>query len=170
MNGSDQETILLTTETSQFSISPGEKLEIPVNVTNQGRTQEQLRISVEGIPMVWVSTEHPVVLLQPYEQFFGSAAKVTQAMLQGLKDGTLGFIQTRPGRPGPQTRYRRQQRHHWRLTWQIDEAKIALRKAGATEEERLLGVSLTGIMDHSVLNGSQGTEVLEAWLEHVRDL
>lgn len=68
MNNSDLETIILTTETSQYSIAPGEKLEIPVNVTNQGRTREQLRISVEGIPMVWVSTEHPVVLLQPGEQ------------------------------------------------------------------------------------------------------
>lgn len=33
-----------------------------------------------------------------------------------------------------------------------------------TEEERLLGVSLTGQLGHPVLNGSQGTELLEKWL------
>lgn len=37
-----------------------------------------------------------------------------------------------------------------------------------TEEERLLGVSLTGIMDHAVLNGSQGFEILTKWLETMR--
>lgn len=38
-----------------------------------------------------------------------------------------------------------------------------------TEEERLLGVSLTGIMDHPVLNGSQGKEVMEEWLRVMQD-
>lgn len=33
-----------------------------------------------------------------------------------------------------------------------------------TSEERLLGVSLTGVMDHTVLNGSQGEDVLKEWL------
>ena len=37
-----------------------------------------------------------------------------------------------------------------------------------TEEERLLGVSLTGIMDHAVLNGSKEV-MLERWLEDLRD-
>lgn len=44
-----------------------------------------------------------------------------------------------------------------------------------TEEERLLGVSLTGIMDHQVMNGTYNTmrtdnnPVLETWLESLRD-
>lgn len=38
-----------------------------------------------------------------------------------------------------------------------------------TEEERLLGVSLTGIMDHPVLNGSEGEEVLIEWLNQMRE-
>jgi ribonucleoside-triphosphate reductase (thioredoxin) len=33
-----------------------------------------------------------------------------------------------------------------------------------TEEERLLGVSLTGIQDHPVLNGSRGEDLRDAWL------
>jgi ribonucleoside-diphosphate reductase alpha chain len=37
-----------------------------------------------------------------------------------------------------------------------------------TEAEALLGVSITGIMDHPVLNGSQGGEILKLWLEQLR--
>jgi len=36
------------------------------------------------------------------------------------------------------------------------------------EEERLLGVSLTGIMDHPLLNGSQGKENLESVLTYLK--
>lgn len=36
------------------------------------------------------------------------------------------------------------------------------------EEERLLGVSLTGIFDHPVLSGREGTALLEEWLTHLR--
>jgi ribonucleoside-diphosphate reductase alpha chain len=38
-----------------------------------------------------------------------------------------------------------------------------------TEEEALLGVSLTGIMDHEVLNGSEGTKKLESWLIKMKE-
>jgi ribonucleoside-diphosphate reductase alpha chain len=37
-----------------------------------------------------------------------------------------------------------------------------------TEEEALLGVSMTGIMDHPVLNGSAGTELATEWLIALR--
>ena len=37
------------------------------------------------------------------------------------------------------------------------------------EEERLLGVSLTGLMDHPVLNGSKGSAKLEEYLTKMRD-
>ena len=39
-----------------------------------------------------------------------------------------------------------------------------------TEEERLLGVSLTGIMDHQVLNGFEGLEKTEAWLKELKEV
>jgi heat shock protein HslJ len=68
MNSADQETIVLTTPASQYSIAPGEILEIPVTLINRGSTPDQLRIGIEGIPLVWVSTEQPVALLQPGEQ------------------------------------------------------------------------------------------------------
>jgi transposase len=35
------------------------------------------------------------------------------------------FIQEHPGRPGPDTLYRRKDRHRWSLSWEVDEAKIA---------------------------------------------
>lgn len=37
-----------------------------------------------------------------------------------------------------------------------------------TEEERLLGVSMTGQLGHPVLNGSEGTEILATWLDQLR--
>ena len=37
------------------------------------------------------------------------------------------------------------------------------------EEERLLGVSLTGIMDHLVLSGQHGKETLAQWLDVLRE-
>lgn len=39
-----------------------------------------------------------------------------------------------------------------------------------TEEERLLGVSMTGQMGHPVLNGSHGHEMMNEWLDYLRDL
>lgn len=39
-----------------------------------------------------------------------------------------------------------------------------------TQEEALLGVSMTGIMDHPVLNGTKSKEELSAWLTHLRAL
>ena len=38
------------------------------------------------------------------------------------------------------------------------------------EEERLLGVSFTGIMDHPVLNGTKGNDVLKEWLNTLREV
>lgn len=38
------------------------------------------------------------------------------------------------------------------------------------EEERLLGVSFTGIMDHPVLNGTKGTGVLKEWLNILKEV
>lgn len=36
------------------------------------------------------------------------------------------------------------------------------------DEERLLGVSLTGIMDNATMNGSQGLDILEQWLTELK--
>jgi hypothetical protein len=39
-----------------------------------------------------------------------------------------------------------------------------------TEEEALLGVSFTGIMDHEVMNGNSGETILKKWLEELKQL
>lgn len=39
-----------------------------------------------------------------------------------------------------------------------------------SEQERLLGVSMTGIMDHPVLNGSGNIEEMKFWLDDLREL
>ena len=38
-----------------------------------------------------------------------------------------------------------------------------------TEEEALLGVSLTGIMDHPVMNGTEDLYLLQDWLDNLRE-
>jgi len=68
MDNPNLEEIKLTTSTDQFSVTPGGSLEIPLLVTNQGSAPDQLRIGIEGIPLVWVSAEQQIVLLQPGEQ------------------------------------------------------------------------------------------------------
>ncbi len=68
MDNPNLEEIKITTPTDQFSVTPGGSLEIPLLVTNQGSTPDQLRIGIEGIPLVWVSAEQQIVLLQPGEQ------------------------------------------------------------------------------------------------------
>jgi heat shock protein HslJ len=68
MNNPEKTGITLAAQSDQFSVAPGDKLEIPLVLTNQGNAPDQVRISLEGIPLVWVSTEQQVVLLQPGEQ------------------------------------------------------------------------------------------------------
>lgn len=56
-------------------------------------------------------------------------------------------------------------------TWQSTLTKfryLSKRWQRNTETERLLGVSITGIMDHPVLNGSQGQDELRTWLEAMK--
>jgi len=60
--------IRIMVQTDQYTVAPGGKIEIPLLISNEGSLTEQIRISVEGIPFVWVSAEQQVVLLQPGEQ------------------------------------------------------------------------------------------------------
>ncbi len=68
MNNPNQDAILLTIPTDQFSVPPGGHLVIPLEITNQGSIPDQVRIGVEGIPLMWVSAEQQVVSLQPAER------------------------------------------------------------------------------------------------------
>lgn len=68
MNDPVSSDIRLTTQTDQYTVAPGGKLAIPVLLSNEGNLPDQVRIGVEGVPLVWVSAEQQVVLLQPGEQ------------------------------------------------------------------------------------------------------
>ena len=68
MNDLNQGELRLAIATDQLSVAPGSSLEIPLVITNLGNTHDQVRLSMEGIPLVWVSTEQPVLLLQSGEE------------------------------------------------------------------------------------------------------
>jgi heat shock protein HslJ len=63
-----QSEIKIIVQTDQYTVAPGGKLDIPLLLSNEGSVSEQIRVSVEGIPLVWVSAEQQVVLLHPGEQ------------------------------------------------------------------------------------------------------
>ena len=60
--------ILLTTEKDTLSVIPGGTQELPVILKNNGASPEQVRIMVEGVPLPWISTDRPVLLIQPGEE------------------------------------------------------------------------------------------------------
>src|SRR5512140_2186696 len=60
--------ILLTTEKDAVSVVPGGTQELPVLLKNTGASPEQVRIMVEGVPLPWISTDRPVLLVQPGEE------------------------------------------------------------------------------------------------------
>ena len=55
-------------ETVQFSVSPGSSATIPVVLLNQGLVEDSFKLSIEGLPVSWVSTSSPVTRLNPGEQ------------------------------------------------------------------------------------------------------
>lgn len=64
----NQSGIKITVQTDQYNVPPGGKLAIPLLLSNEANLPEQVRVSVEGIPLAWVSAEQQVVLIQPGEQ------------------------------------------------------------------------------------------------------
>jgi len=65
---SDLSAMKIIAQEDRFHVAPGSEVDIPLIISNEGSTPEQVRISVEGIPLVWVSAKQQVVLLQPGEQ------------------------------------------------------------------------------------------------------
>jgi heat shock protein HslJ len=68
MNDINPPGIQLAAEANQLSVAPGGTLEVPIFIKNQSASADQVRITVEGIPLTWVSTDQPVILIQPGEQ------------------------------------------------------------------------------------------------------
>ncbi len=57
----------ITTRSDQYSVAPGGRLEISVILINEEFQPDQVRVQIEGIPLVWVTAEQQVVVLQPGE-------------------------------------------------------------------------------------------------------
>jgi hypothetical protein len=55
-------------ESIQFSVAPGSSTTIPVVLLNQGLVDDNFKMSVEGIPVSWVSSSSPVTRLAAGEQ------------------------------------------------------------------------------------------------------
>ena len=51
----------------QFSAAPGGSFTIPLTVMNRGLVPATFRLGVEGIPVSWISTSTPVIVLKPGE-------------------------------------------------------------------------------------------------------
>ena len=49
----------------RYSVAPGETLEIPFSLTNNTQAADQVRLTVDGIPLVWVALEQSTVHLDP---------------------------------------------------------------------------------------------------------
>jgi heat shock protein HslJ len=60
--------ILLTTEKDALVVAPGATQELPVIIRNKNTSPEQVRIMVEGVPLPWISTDRPVLLVQSGEE------------------------------------------------------------------------------------------------------
>ena len=55
-------------ESTQFSVSPGGNTSIQMLLHNQGLVDDEFQLSVDGIPMSWISTPSPVIRLASGEQ------------------------------------------------------------------------------------------------------
>lgn len=55
-------------ESVQFSVAPGKSTTVPVLLLNQGLEADSFRLSVEGLPVNWISTQTPTVRLEPGEK------------------------------------------------------------------------------------------------------
>jgi heat shock protein HslJ len=68
MSGTNFSGILLTIEKDTLSVAPGGTQELPIILKNNSESPEQVRITVEGVPLPWISTDRPVLLIQPGEE------------------------------------------------------------------------------------------------------
>ncbi len=58
----------VTLVSTQFSVSAGSSINIPLTLTNQGLQADSFRLGVEGLPINWISTQTPIVQLEPGEK------------------------------------------------------------------------------------------------------
>lgn len=60
--------IAILLESTQFSVAPGQSVNVPLMITNQGLEADTLRLNVDGISTAWVSTPSAVIQLPAGEK------------------------------------------------------------------------------------------------------
>jgi len=55
-------------ESVQFAVAPGKSIDIPILLSNQGLESDSFKLSVEGLPINWISTQTPTMRLEPGEK------------------------------------------------------------------------------------------------------
>ena len=55
-------------EAVQFTVAPGSAIEVPILLLNQGLESDSFRMSVDGLPVSWISTQTPIARLEPGEK------------------------------------------------------------------------------------------------------
>jgi heat shock protein HslJ len=68
MDGTGMSGIQLYAEKDTSSVAPGSKAEIALTLSNPTAAHEQIRLTVDGIPLVWVSMEQSTIFLAPGEE------------------------------------------------------------------------------------------------------
>lgn len=63
-------------EAVQFSVAPGNSAVVPIVLHNQGLVEDSFKLSIEGLPVSWVSTSSPITRLAP-----GAQKEVTLTIL-----------------------------------------------------------------------------------------
>jgi len=65
---SGQRSFALHLAATELRVAPGQSLSIPILVYNEGREDQDLTLSVRGVPTPWLSLPSPLVHLAPGEQ------------------------------------------------------------------------------------------------------
>jgi hypothetical protein len=55
-------------ESVQFSVAPGNNIDVPILLRNQGLEPDSFRLSVDDLPANWISTQHPTTRLEPGQE------------------------------------------------------------------------------------------------------
>jgi len=63
-----QARITLELGTTQLSVAPGSSITFNLQLKNNGLTRESLQLSIDGLPLGWVSTASPITDLEPGEE------------------------------------------------------------------------------------------------------
>ena len=65
---SEQVYIRTRITTNEYTVAPGNSIEIPIAISNQSLEIDSFRLTITGLPGGWISSSSPVTLLNPGEE------------------------------------------------------------------------------------------------------